>query len=213
MLKRCVGLLGFVACAISVLTPLNASVTENPGRNAEAPADTSLFSAVLASLSPSEGRTIRVDPRPATANPTFSYPSIEALAPVADEVLRGRREALRQMSFAPTDILEDSKCNFSGGLSIPADAAPVADSVQKRREACRDKGAFISVILGLPRQGGPHFPARGIAEQATGLQRGYWTTRVVEITDNSHFVYDVVAVREGNSWRVVEKRELEGIWS
>jgi len=79
-------------------------------------------------------------------------------------------------------------------------------------ERCRARGSFSTFILGLPRQGGVHFPP-AIDEREEGKARGFWTTRVIEITHGSYHVSDVVAVRTSDGWQIVEKRLLEQMWS
>jgi hypothetical protein len=45
--------------------------------------------------------------------------------------------------------------------------------------------------------------------------QGYWTTRVIELTDGSYHIFDVIAApkADGTGWQIIEKRLLERMWS
>ncbi len=210
-----------MASALSCAPPPRVSPTsEIRLERSKIALDTALFSAVAQVLSTSEapGTPVGIDPRPLALDP--SAPSRVTLAAVAEPVAVARAKVLERLGIPRADARADEPCVFTSGY-VPANPLPgyprpppLSDSMRQERERCRARGSFSTFILGLPREGGAYFPPY-IDERVEGRVQGYWTTRVIELTDGSYIVFDVIAAprADGTGWQIIEKRLLERMWS
>ena len=183
---------------------------------------TALFSAAVRTMFKwtAPGSTFRVDPRPLKANPETEYPNADELAVVDPEVIRQRSLALQRLGIAEADAVGE-RCVGQGGFTPPPPPLgrltppPVPNSAQAERARCRAKGYFETVIFGLPRPGGAHFPPRYVDERTKGLKQGYQTVRRISLDPSGWAVYDLVfaPAPDGHGWVLVEEKSLSGIVS
>jgi hypothetical protein len=133
-------------------------------------------------------------------------PTATSLAKESPDVIRRRRDVLRQLGVHETDALADALC--PGALVYPT------PEVKRRWAAACPKGKqYVSVILSQPRPGGAYWPGF-IDERASGRAKGQWTVRATRRTmtadGSSAAVYDYVAepAADGKGWRIVKTVQL-----
>jgi hypothetical protein len=107
------------------------------------------------------------------------------------------------MGVRTTDAIRDREC----GGSLPPGYEPGTAP-----DACPAEGRFRSIIFGLPREGGPHWPFLGVDEREDADRR--WTIRSIERlmtpTGSSYAAAENVVMRDPGSgeWRLVERRRV-----
>lgn len=133
-------------------------------------------------------------------------PTATSLAKEPPEVIRRRRNVLRQLGVQETDALVDALCP---GALLP----PTPEVEQRRAAACPKGKQYVSVILSQSRPGGAYWPGF-IDERVSGRAKGQWTVRATERTMTAHgssaAVYDYVAepAPDGKGWRIVKAVQL-----
>lgn len=177
-----------------------------------AESDTALFAAVVRAIGNLGAREpVRIDPRPLAADPRITTVRPEALADVPEEVVELRAAVLERMGIDQTDAVEDANCP---GLMPPPGPKP----------GCPQDESYHSVITGLPRPGGAHWPDAAVAggyvkvpdvdEREPGLSLGYWSMRVITKSQfpnggpGSAWDYVFGWDRESGEWQLVEKVPL-----
>lgn len=213
----------FLSAALSITTLCSWGCAPAADRNlagadigqAASVSDTAVVAAVVQAVRASRAHDspIRVDPRPLSNDPGVIEVNRLTVQDGPVEIVAGRTRLLRRLGAVQANAEEDFRC--SGRYGTPAvplpGAAPVPDSIRRRNDPCLALGRFLSVILGVPRPGGPYFPPRSIDERGEGRLQGHWTVRMIQSDGGGFEVFDVVLSRQGGAWQVVEKRSLYGI--
>lgn len=135
-------------------------------------------------------------------------PTAMSLAKEPPEVIRRRRNVLKQLGVQETNALADALC--PGALVFPT---PKPEMERRRAASCPKGKRFVSVILSQPRPGGAYWPGF-IDERASGRSKGQWTVRATQRTmtadGSSTAVYDYVAepTPSGKGWKIVKAVQL-----
>lgn len=147
---------------------------------------------------------VRVDPRPLRPEARLYSVSAGDLLPVAPEILQMRAAVVQEGGWPVADAVADWGCVFAEGLPLARPPATEGvDTLRVRREACRSRGRFESLILGLP-QGGT---------DADHPHR--WRIRTMRLMLHGFEVVDLYLERNTASeeWSVVEARVRSGVRS
>ena len=150
---------------------------------------------------------LRVDPPPLISDPTLvSFAKLGSLAPpgvtghlttasfIADTLLvNARRRSLGRLSVLPTDVFDDLRC----------------DAQRSANPLCVPTNGFSTLVVGLPRPGGPYSP--GIIDAREEFSgRDVFSVRVIERTvtrlGSAEFSADYVYEREAGGRIVFLKR-------
>lgn len=190
-----VGLAAVVACAERL--PAGVQASPEPGRS---PA---LFTAVVRYFAARTQVPIRVDPRPLRPEARLNSVTDEDLLAGEAETIRMRTRVLEGDGWAVARAPEDWGCVLSQGVAPgqPAQAA-APDTLRARRDACREKGAYESLVFGLPQPGtDPDHPER-------------WRVRTVRMLPYGYEVVDLfLEHRPSGDWMVVDARVRSGVFS
>ena len=170
----CVGLSGHLGCASAVgrqSEPIDASMDEN------------LFAAAIRHLEEYVREEIRVDPRPMRNDP--SIVSLHAITVVPERLVATRldsvfsdatgriREArenvLEELDVRSADAVRDARCP---GVMVP----PSPEVDERKRTYCPSQ-SYSSVVMALPRAGGPHWP--GNVDRRDEYGDGHYSVRVI----------------------------------
>ena len=204
------------ACVTSV--PRASAV---PGLHA-APGDTALLAAVIRAQQERAGphQPLGVDPRPLVLGlglpPERTEITQGAVSEEPANLVRERALLLERLRVTRTDAVDDYRCQGTAGLLPPPPSDSAAEpAVVRGPGPCSAKGAFVSLVFGLPRPGGAYYPPANIDERAEGEAKGYWTVRMVHISPSGFGIYDMVLGRNvnGTGWQPVEEKMLYHIVS
>ena len=146
-------------------------------------------------------RVIRDDPNAVMIHPSKDFE--EAAGPVV-KARAGLLPVLRATRLAGEHYFECAR--GPGGLGR-AESAGLAMRAEAgiRHPYC--------VVAGVPRPGGPYFPA-GRIDERPGVPAGAYTTRVVTMDPGHDIAYDIVAIPAGaGHWQVVKTVVLWQSWS
>jgi hypothetical protein len=155
---------------------------------------------------------LRVDPRIFVSEGDITGASAIVLSAPNPGVVEERARVLERWGAIRSDAVEDFRCQ---GLGTPIPPSPeprlpVPDSSRERFANCIAKGSYTSLVLGIPRPGGPYYPPGGIDAREDGRRKGYWTVRVLSSSSVGFVGYDVVLAPDAGRWGVVEWRPLYG---
>ena len=147
---------------------------------------------------------VRVDPRPLRPEARLYSVSTGDLLPVAPEILQMRAAVVQEGGWRLADAVADWGCVFAEGLppARPPSTEGV-DSLRLRREACRSRGRFESLILGLPQgETDPAHPHR-------------WRVQTMRLMLHGFEVVDLYLELDAASgeWSVVDARVRSGVRS
>jgi hypothetical protein len=159
-----------------------------------------LFRAAVAYFDERTVLPIRVDPRPLRPEARLSTVQENDLIEPAEEVVRMRMSVMESRRWGRTDAAEDWKCVFSEGIP-PARDHPVPDSVRAQREACRQRGRYESLVLGLPQHG------------TDPVHPGRWRIRTMRILPYGFEVVDLFLEDDGGVWHAVDANVRSGVFS
>jgi len=150
----CLSVVG--ACAARGSQPIDAITTISIVR-----VDSLLYPQLISRLAKDHSMPLKVDPRPLRNDPrivSLHDVSVLGIHSISDgttfsettAVLGARRQALHDLSISATDAIEDALC--------PGALAPPTESVQERKRLHCPGASYRSVVVSMPRRGGPHWP-------------------------------------------------------
>ena len=173
-LLLCVGLSGHLGCASAVGLQSEPIDTRMDDR---------LFAAAIRHLEEDIQEEIRVDPRPMRNDP--SIVSLHAITVVperlmatklvsvfsahAGRVREARERVLQDLDVRSTDAVRDARC--------PGVMVPPSPEVDERKRAYCPAQSYSSVVIALPRAGGPHWP--GNVDRRDEYGDGHYSVRVI----------------------------------
>lgn len=177
--------------------PVSAAAQTAPSRSV------GLFSAAIDHFAVTGGAPLLVDPRPLRPDADLSGVQSGDLAVAETAVVRLRTGVLAQRRIATTDATADQRCAFTQGVTPPEEYLRTEpDSIGLRRRECLQRGAYASVIFGLPQR------VEGAASAET------WKLTAVRITTSSYYVWDLyLRPAAGGRWAVVDAKRVYGIMS
>jgi hypothetical protein len=121
------------------------------------------MAAAVAFLANTSEAPVRVDPRPLRAESRLHSVVEEDLVATDTATVRLRTAVLQALDIPLTDATADSRCVFAAGLRGPGPGerggsdpiweqirAAEPDSVRSRREACRARDPYTSLVFGPP---------------------------------------------------------------
>ena len=168
--------------------------------------DTALFATIIRSLPRAEYHDLMLDPRIIKDDPdiVWVHPGSDFLETDGANV-DARAAVIRRLHAGRLSGPDYFACDRGPGGLIKADSAGLALLRRgPRRPLC--------ITQGVPRPGGPYFPPGGVDRRGSA-PAGAYTVRTVTIDPGKYTVYDVVCVRRGAGWEVVEKAVLFEGWS
>jgi hypothetical protein len=196
---------------------LLAAHQRNAGSLVTASADTTLFSAVVRALQMDTTLPIRVDPRMLAADPRIvslwdvdrvspqiPTPPEQAFAP-DDAIARERNgRILAELRVPTTDAITDARC--PGAMLVSTE-----EVIARRALLCPDP-PYRSIVIGIPREGGPYWPGN-IDERSRFSGRDVRSVRViarhVSRKGSAEASYDYVFERDRHGrWQFVAVRSL-----
>lgn len=188
-------LLLLVACGERV--PAGPQASLPPG---QAPG---LFAAAVRHFASRTEVPILVDPRPLRPEAGLGSVAESDLMASETEIIRMRTRVVESGGWRITDAPGDWRCVFSRGLpraELPA--REPADTLRLRREACRERGPYESLVFGLPESGTePGHPGR-------------WRIRTMRMLPYGYEVVDLFLRKIPNGeWTVVDARVRTGVFS
>ena len=146
---------------------------------------------------------ILVDPRPLRPESALGSVAASDLMASETETIRMRTRVVESGGWRTTDAPDDWRCVFSQGLppaQPPAREPP--DTLRLRRDACREKGPYESLVFGLPQSGTePGQPDR-------------WRIRTMRMLPYGYEVVDLFLQKNPDGeWTVVDARVRSGVFS
>lgn len=190
------------------LLALSASSVNAQESRPALPVDTSLFAAVVQSLSSrvdsiplAQDRVLRVNPKPLKPNPNVTWITDDDLATVGESIIEARIAALQRVGVDQFNNFPEVPCSDKRGGLPPWNVPPTVS---------RQRPVALCANIALPRPGGVQYPPDRIDESGDGLAQGRQTSRVVLRNGSMLRVYDVVAdpAPGGVGWCIIEWREL-----
>jgi hypothetical protein len=187
------------AIGCSELFPAGPRAALSPGESAE-------FFAAAVGYFAADTMTplpVWVDPRPLRAEAGLRSVTEADLLQADAQTIALRTRVIESAGWRTTDAPEDWRCVFSQMLP-PAQprVQEGPDSLRLLHEACRRKGAYQSLVFGLPQSGtNPDHPER-------------WRMRSMRMLLNGYEVVDLfLAPGPNGEWVVVEAQVRSGIFS
>jgi len=161
---------------------------------------------VRAIMGESPSRVVRVDPRLLEPDSNIGEARAEDMAVLPEDVLEQRVQILEELGVQWTDAIRDSRCY--GDIPLYRD-----DPVDTTEE-CPEEDRYYSVIFGVAREGGPHWPDLGVDDRDS-FGPGLWVVRSVERAMSPQgavwSAVDNVLRRDSRGrWEMVERRFIIG---
>lgn len=191
--------------ALTVLIGCTGPVPRGP-RTAPVPGESPAFFAAAVGYFARDTMTplpVLVDPRPLRPEAALRSVSEADLIQLDTQTIALRTRVVESGGWRTTSAPRDWRCVFSQVLP-PAQPRRQErqDTLQQLHKACRQKGAYQSLVFGLPQSGtDPGHPDR-------------WRIRAMRMLLNGYEVVDLF-LRSGpdGTWRVVEARVRSGVFS
>jgi len=178
--------------------------------------DRALFAATLEALRREPGGPLRVDVRPLVPNPELvtmrdfdiipervdPTAATNMFAPADSATLAARRAVMRASGLDATDAIKDAKCP---GILVP-------DSRVKRAKCPASDKPYQSVLVALPREGGPYWP-NNFDDRPDFAGRKVYSIRILHLSINNEGSVElsrdlVFELNADGTWRYVRSRSL-----
>lgn len=180
------------------------------------PGESEQFFATVVSFSVRASKVpVRVDPRPLRAESPMRSVSHEDLVLDDSATIRLRTAVLRASSIPLSDATRDWQCVFASGMRGPPPGerggsdpiwdqirAAEPDSLRVRREACRERGEYLSLAFGPPQAGTDREHPR------------WWRVRAMRMMLHGWEIVDLFLEQQADgTWKVVRTQERVGAFS
>lgn len=142
-----------------------------------------------------------IDPRPLRPEAGLDSVAESDLLASEPETVRMRTRVVESGGWRITDAPRDWRCVWSQGLPPPV-PRPEPDSLRLRYAACRERGAYESLVFGLPQSGtDPDHPDR-------------WRIRTMRMLPYGYEVVDLFLEKTTDGeWSVAGARVRAGVFS
>ncbi len=162
------------------------------------------FAAAVQHLLRASDVPTRIDPRPLRPESRLRSVTNADILLADTATVRVRTAVLAAAGVPLADATRDWLCVFATGLRLPPEAGGVAepDSIHAQREACRSKGEYVSLVLGLPQAGTqPEHPR-------------WWRIRAMRMMLHGWEIVDLFLEPDvRGEWQVVDERVRVGAFS